>query len=52
MTTKKDNPAGDVEKQVAEEQEKGFVGDKVDPEPNSAYSMEGGAPTRKETPDA
>jgi hypothetical protein len=47
MTTKKD-AAGDVAEQVKTEQDQGFVGDEVDREPNSTYSMEGGAPKKKE----
>lgn len=33
---------GDVEKQVQAEQEQGFLGQKVDPRPNSDYSLESG----------
>lgn len=33
---------GDAQKQVDDEQSKGYVGVKVDPRPNSAYSMESG----------
>lgn len=33
---------GDVAKQVAEEQDKGYFGEKVDPFPNEAYSLESG----------
>lgn len=45
MTAHKDPAAaakGDVEKQVAKEQEQGFVGHKVDPRPNSDYTLESG----------
>ena len=34
--------AGDAQKQVDEEQDKGYLGNKVDPLPNSAYSLESG----------
>lgn len=44
MAAKKEDAAGDVAEQVKKEQDQGFVGDEVDPEPNSKYSMEGGAP--------
>lgn len=37
-----DAAKGDVQKQVDEEQEQGFLGTKVDPRPNSAYSLESG----------
>jgi hypothetical protein len=33
---------GDVEQKVAKDQEQGFHGTKVDPRPNSDYSLESG----------
>lgn len=43
MPTSSPNAAkGDVAQQVAKEQEQGYLGTKVDPRPNSAYSMESG----------
>lgn len=45
MTTKKTDAEaakGDVAEKVAEEQEQGFRGSKVDPRPDSEYSLESG----------
>lgn len=39
---KESAPKGDVQKQVDDEQAKGYLGTKVDPRPNNAYSMESG----------
>lgn len=44
-TTKKtdaDAAKGDVQEQVDEDEDKGYHGTKVDPRPNSAYSLESG----------
>lgn len=40
----------EVQKKMDEEQENGFVGQKVDPTPNENYSLEGGAPERGDNP--
>ena len=43
MTTKKSSdPAGDVAEQVAKANDQGFIGQKVDPRPNEAYTLETG----------
>jgi len=54
MTTKKDAGQDQVQEAVDEETDQGFRGTKVDPTPDSAYSVAGvnkGAPT-PETDDA
>lgn len=42
MTAKKEAVKGDVAEQVAEDEDKGYHGDKVDPRPNSDYTLESG----------
>lgn len=42
--------AGDLPELVAEAEAKGYFGTAPDPTPNSAYSMEGGAPS--DTPES
>jgi hypothetical protein len=45
-----DGGASQVQEMMDKEQEQGFVGRKVDPLPNDAYSMEGGAPAPGDNP--
>jgi hypothetical protein len=45
-----DGGASQVQEMMDKEQEQGFVGRKVDPLPNDAYSMEGGAPEPGDNP--
>lgn len=56
MAEKKPADAGqaEVQKMVDEAEEQGFLGQKVDPFPNSAHSLESGpdSPTIAETRDA
>jgi hypothetical protein len=47
-----DGGASQVQEAMDKEQEQGFVGRKVDPLPNDAYSMEGGAPEPGDNPTA
>lgn len=42
---------GDVEEKAAKEQEQGFVGTKVDPRPDSAYTLESGPDSPPATDD-
>lgn len=55
MATKQDKAAsaaaGDVAEKIAAEQEQGFLGVKVDPEPNSAYTLESGPSSPGQLPD-
>lgn len=52
-TKKKTDDAGaeEVQKAVDEEQEQGFVGEKVDPRPNSDHSLESGPDSPPAVPD-
>ena len=45
-----DGGASQVQEMMDKEQEQGYVGRKVDPTPDDAYSMEGGAPEPGDNP--
>lgn len=51
MPTDANAAKGDVQKQVDKEQELGYLGTKVDPLPNSAYSLESGPDSPPAVPD-
>lgn len=52
MTARHTKAAGDAQKQVDDEQDKGYRGDKVDPLPNSHYTFPGPSGAETEAPEA